>query len=1190
MTGFTITANTGKGIKTDVSAVITDDTDTATGKILLKIPYNESIDLTGLSFTAIIPDNHTLDPVAGTIAEDITTKQFALIKTDTGSQRGYTVEVVKGPYISAFKFPVSNTGVTTEVTGTIDHIAGTISVTVPSGVILSGLTPTITVGDNTKSEFTPFAQADFSSNVEYTVTSSNPSATDFTKVYTVIVTQNTAPQIQSFAFTNTDKNLGNNIGVEIKHSEGEIIVKVPHNADLNGLVPTITAGTVPSGTKIYKGESGITSYTTPTDFSNSHDSSVKYSVAGPAGGRKVYSVKVYKEPVITGFSFTKAQNTDNIGFPTGQTYNGNVSGNTITVTVANTVDVANLKASIIGSNIAANYVTSGLNFTTSGGTLTIEVPNQDLPGYTKTYIVTLTKEAASKLTGFTITANTGKGIKTDVSAVITDDTDTATGKILLKIPYNESIDLTGLSFTAIIPDNHTLDPVAGAIAEDITTKQFALIKTDTGSQRGYTVEVVKGPYISAFKFPASNSGINTDISATNINHDTGKITIIVPNGVTLSNLTPTIAVGENTKTDFTPSAQTDFSSNVEYTVTSSNPSATDFTKVYTVTVTQNAEPAISEFKFLNSNNSSKNLVGDIIGDINGSDIIVKVPHNTELNDLTPTVTAKSTPSGIQVYKGDTGTAPYTEAADFTNSHDGSVKYSAVGSAGGRKVYSVKVYKEPAISEFKFESSNNSGADFPSGKTYTGTVTDNTIAVTVANTVDVANLKATITGSNIAANLVISNLNFSSGSATVTVANEHLPSYTKEYTVTVTKEAAPKLTEFKITADATKGIVSEVKATFTHPSDDSNTGTIELKFPKDSSTEINLDGLSYTNEPIAGCTLTPGTPVTRSIHNQQFTLTTTLGSKSVYTVTAVKGPFIKSFKFEDSQNSKKGINSSSPIEGVINHEANTITVTLPATVKKDSDGNNKVTLTPTIEFGGDSATTVSPNTETSTQFTSGTPVDYTTTANGMTKTYQVTVTRTPSVEVKITKFEIETNNLGSISETGTGAKGRIVVPVATVPTNTTPTIEKSDYSTVSPNGAQTFSSYDDSKEYTVTAEDATTTKTYDVYIYDNAKTITDSDTLKVEKDGTEITPSSKVITENSRVITVTVPSSTTNEQLKALTLTFDTTTSSSSSSLTLTADPAASGQDFSDGKEVKYTLKEGNDVKGHYWVKVAATGS
>ncbi|BAV94114.1 DUF5018 domain-containing protein [Ichthyobacterium seriolicida] len=826
---------------------------------------------------------------------------------------------------------------------------------------------------------------------------------------------------------------------------------------------------------------------------------------------------------------------------------------------------------------------------------------------TQDYTVYMTRESTPVLSSFLINADKGKGIKAEVAAVITDDTETATGRILLKIPYNESIDLTGLSFTATIPDNHTLDPAAGTISEDINGKEFTL-KTALGSQRIYTVTAVKGPYISDFKFESNptggttNTGISTEGVTGNIDHIAGTISVTVPNGVTLSSLTPTITVGDNTKAEFTPSAQTNFSQSattpIEYTVTSSNPSATDFTKIYTVTVTQNAEPQIETFKFTTASNNNKNLGNDISGTIdhNSGTITVKVPHNASLDVLTPTITPASTLANTQVYSGDTGQGAIA-ATSFEDSHTTPVKYSAVGPAGGRKVYSVKVYKEPRIKAFSFtKAQNTDNSGFPvSPAEYSGNITqgdfsaNGTITITVANTVDVASLTPTITGSNLGSTSTPTALNFTTSdtspySATITVQNEYLDSFQKQYTVNLTKEAAPQLTEFKITANTGKGIAeNSVTTTFEHPASDSDGkgGKIKLKFEhkvQSHNGDIDLTGLAFTSVPGDGHALAPSTPLgaSESIHEKEFTLTTALGSTSKYTVTAVKGPFIKSFKFAAVSGSvNTGI--SNAVSGNINHETGAITITVPATVARESS-ENKITLTPTIELGGDNPTIVSPNTNTSTQFTSGTPVNCTVTANGMTKTYTVTVTREKSTIAQITSFTIDsaTGNITHPSATDTSSKGRIVVPVTSPPASSTPTITQSDYASIAPSGAQTFDSYENPVTYTVTAED-NSSKTYEVYIYDSTKKLTDSDITVDAPAGSSVTS----VDESTRVITITVPSSTTNLDNLTLTLTCSGTTPS----YTLTADSTGT-QNFSNEKEIKYTLKDSSsNVKGHYWVKV-----
>ncbi|BAV94268.1 BspA family leucine-rich repeat surface protein [Ichthyobacterium seriolicida] len=160
--------------------------------------------------------------------------------------------------------------------------------------------------------------------------------------------------------------------------------------------------------------------------------------------------------------------------------------------------------------------------------------------------------------------------------------------------------------------------------------------------------------------------------------------------------------------------------------------------------------------------------------------------------------------GTEVYSGDTGTTQAnTSSDDFSNSHITPLKYSAVGPAGGRKVYNVKVYKEPRITELKFSKDQNTGANFPSSiEQYIGTVNEenNTITATVAGVVNISSLNASISGDNISS-LITYPLNFTGStspySTTITVQNEHLESYTREYTVTLTRLSKDFVSKWKV---------------------------------------------------------------------------------------------------------------------------------------------------------------------------------------------------------------------------------------------------------------------------------------------------------------------------------------------------------------------------------------------------------
>ncbi|BAV94383.1 DUF5018 domain-containing protein [Ichthyobacterium seriolicida] len=803
--------------------------------------------------------------------------------------------------------------------------------------------------------------------------------------------------------------------------------------------------------------------------------------------------------------------------------------------------------------------------------------------------------------------NPEKGLVSD----ITCDIDTADYTVSLTVPH--SAILTGLKFDIKLSEGYSISPASGdevnfeleesseESSETPSPKRYKKVFTLTakdGTAKEYKVYITKGSsnecVISSFKFiNEKNNGKNLvkDITETITESESGNtISLTVPNIADLTGLKPTIEISSGARVSPANEEAKTFTSGseVEYTVTAQDGT----TKTYKVTVTKELAPKLTGFNVTANptNGIQNNIEAELTHteDSNTGIILLKLPKDRDtdisLTGLTPTIEVPTgctvSPESGKAVSGDISSARFTLTKTDT---------------GSTRTYTVQAVKGPYISSFKFETGSVVSANTGISTTVNGVINhaNNNITVIVPNTV---NLGQTITPTIEAE----SGVTVVPSTGIPQTFNENTPvqykvtsnGIEKTYEVTVTKELAPKLTKFEIAAKSENGIKDKVEATLTHDgADNAATGTIKLKFEHKVAThhnDIDLTGLTPTIEPnTGGYTVNPasGAAVTGDIStsgSNTVTLTTALGSKRVYTVEAVKGPYISSFKFETTSGVSTNTGIDTEVTGQINHENNTIALTVPASVKKD--GQNKVTLTPTIEFRGDATLNIQPASGNSQEFTSGEAVQYIVTGKeGMQKTYDVTVTRTPSTEAVIKSFEIESGHSGNISEIGTDDKGRIVVPVTTAPANTTPDITQSDYATItSPTtGAQSFT-YDNPVTYTVTSEDTKTQKTYEIYIYDKAKTITDSDTLKVTKsDGTEITPSSKVITENSRVITVTVPSSTTDDELKTLTLTL---TSASSG---LSIEPIGA-QDFSGGAEVKYTLKESSssNAVGHYWVKIA----
>ncbi|BAV95117.1 hypothetical protein [Ichthyobacterium seriolicida] len=215
LTSFTISADASKGITSPVTGIISNSDTEATGTILLKFPKsnNNDINLEGLTPIIGIPDGYTVDHTNSiAVSGDITNKVFTLKKIDTDYRRVYTVKVVKGPCIKSFVFAPQE-GITTPVTGIIDHDANNIKLVVPRDLNLNTvlLTPTIELENGEVSPANSVAQK-FSSGVKYTVTSSADLNPIFTKEYTVTVTNKVSSEAKI-----TNFSIGTNRSLIIRH-------------------------------------------------------------------------------------------------------------------------------------------------------------------------------------------------------------------------------------------------------------------------------------------------------------------------------------------------------------------------------------------------------------------------------------------------------------------------------------------------------------------------------------------------------------------------------------------------------------------------------------------------------------------------------------------------------------------------------------------------------------------------------------------------------------------------------------------------------------------------------------------------------------------------------------------------------------------------------------------------------------
>ncbi|BAV94638.1 DUF5018 domain-containing protein [Ichthyobacterium seriolicida] len=1063
--------NEGKNLGSNIDCEI----DAENYTISLTVPHTAVLD--GLKFNITPCEGTTISPASGeeinfeevveeSIEEQATTEgadekttkkpspqryKKVFTVTKDGKSQDYTVYITKALAsdcsISSFKLEKSKneTKIFGDREGQITEAdeANTITLHISDAATLDeALNPTIIhTGASISSGELISTTADSAgtsittTTVNYTLTAADGKTT---KVYVVKYIKDLSSNniISVFSFTKDTSNNSNTglkltrsstvvesraANITISDDDGTIKVKASTAATITALIPTITKHE----------RATISPEIAPHDY-NTNNNKV-YTVTAEDGQTKEYTVSVTKnlsnDKSMTSFTFKHSVNTDK-GFGSTDYSAGTITTPTgdedVTVTIAkipvSITDLNGLKPTI---DISAGAIVSPASLApqnfTRGTAVDYTVTAQD--GTTRKYKVTIGElSAATDITSFTIKQADHTSLSSKITADMTISP-TNSGSDYTIVLDGEDQTTVSLSPEIVVSPGATVDP-ASKVETEFTygTAKTYTVTAENGTTKAYSV-IVKSSNskMKSFKFKTdTGKKIVQDVEGV-IRDNT--ITVKVPHDAVVTALTPEVLGNNGSKVtikgqETDANTEQNFSSSKTYTVTAQDGTTSD----YTVTVTPNAEPQIQNFIFaIASPNNNKNLGNNPItgtithnsGDTPG-EIIVKVPHDAEIGELTPTVT---TSSGATVYKG-TATEAANTPNNFDNSHSTPKEYSVVDSAGGRKVYEVKVYKEPAITEFKFEKNKNTDAGFPTNPTYytasaitQGTLSTNgTIAITVANTVDVTKLlKASISGNNINSSTTIIDITFdsppSSGSTyskTITVQNEHLSDFTKTYTVNLTKEAAPQLTSFKIGAKPEKGIAAEVDAALTHPTDGGNTGTIKLKFPynvANHSTDIVLTGLTPTIEPNNnGYTVSPtsGQEISGDISSEShktFTLTTALGSTSKYTVTAVKGPYISSFKFavaDSSSGTNTGITTE--VVGTINHEDNTIKLVVPKEVSE-----SPIQLTPTIEVGGDSAT-VDPTSGTSKEFTvdESTTVDYTVTgAESMTKVYKVTVTKASS---------------------------------------------------------------------------------------------------------------------------------------------------------------------------------------------------
>ncbi len=137
-------------------------------------------------------------------------------------------------------------------------------------------------------------------------------------------------------------------------------------------------------------------------------------------------------------------------------------------------------------------------------------------------------------------------------------------------------DITTLTPTISISDNATISPNSG-VTQNFTNPVTYTVTAQDGSTQSYTVTVTTSVN-STDSITSFNFGIAGEVD----NIGTGSVSVTVPSGTDVTNLTPTIAVSTGATVSPASGTAEDFTNPVTYTVTASDGSTT---QTYSATVT-----------------------------------------------------------------------------------------------------------------------------------------------------------------------------------------------------------------------------------------------------------------------------------------------------------------------------------------------------------------------------------------------------------------------------------------------------------------------------------------------------------------------------------------------------------------------------------------------------------------------------
>ncbi len=409
---------------------------------------------------------------------------------------------------------------------------------------------------------------------------------------------NNENSITAFKITSNDINL------EVKIENSEIIINVPYNVTLDNVDLEVL---ISEGAKITPN---------PLSIKSIKDNTITFTVTAEDGSEKIYEAKIIKEksPENTIQAFKIIIDSEEIDVEIDN------DKNVIEYVLPFTYNLTTIEAEItIPENASINPNPSEINDYTEPVTYEITAEN----GESVTYEVILTKEKSPENAIQSLVIKDVEG--EDIEAIIEDENNV----INYVLPYD--YDLTLVNVDINISEKATISPDPKEI-NDYTQPVTYEITAENGESVTYEVILTKekSPENYITSFVILNSSLN--IEAT-INEENKTINQKLPEAIDLTNINVEITISDKASISPEPSTITDYSNPITYTVTSED----EQTKEYIVSLI----PMVDDvFVNCDIDNAFKWFGGDIRGITDNG--FYHEPRNvgtgqsiTPVNDLNP---------------------------------------------------------------------------------------------------------------------------------------------------------------------------------------------------------------------------------------------------------------------------------------------------------------------------------------------------------------------------------------------------------------------------------------------------------------------------------------------------------------------------------------------------------------------------